>query len=285
MRETHSPSGDEALLVYTVNYPLQYFAERIGGDGVRVEFPAPREADPAYWQPDPAVIAGYQTADLILLNGAYYAKWAEMAPLPPSKLVNSSAGFADRYVEGKAYTHSHGPGGEHEHGEVAFTTWLDPTLAVEQARAVKDALAAARPASARAFEERFTALETELGEIDGQILRRVAGKTDLPLLSSHPVYQYLARRYELNLESVQFEPDEMPDDETWDGLAHLLQDHPAEWMLWEAEPLPEIAGRLRELGIESVVYDPCGGRPASGDFLSIMRQNASNLETIFAAGG
>jgi len=31
------------LLVYTVNYPLKYFAERIGGEHVRVEFPAPSD--------------------------------------------------------------------------------------------------------------------------------------------------------------------------------------------------------------------------------------------------
>ena len=51
-----------------------------------------------------------------------------------AKRKSGSAGFADRYIEGETYTHSHGPGGDHEHGELAFTTWLDPTLAVEQAR-------------------------------------------------------------------------------------------------------------------------------------------------------
>jgi zinc transport system substrate-binding protein len=274
--------GDERLLVYTVNYPLQYFAERIGGDAVQVEFPAPAEGDPAYWRPDAEAITAYQEADVVLLNGAYYAKWVEMAPLPPSKLVDTSSAFADRYIEGATYTHSHGPGGDHEHGELAFTTWLDPTLAVAQARAIKEALAAARPDGANGFEEWFVALETELGELDGHILRLVDGQTDLPLLGSHPVYQYFARRYELNLQSVHFEPDEMPDEEAWQGLAHILEDHPAQWMLWEAEPLAEITARLGEMGIESVVYDPCGNRPASGDFLSIMQQNARNLERVFA---
>jgi len=273
------------LLVYTVNYPLQYFAERIGGDVVQVEFPAPAEGDPAYWRPDTQVISAYQKADRILLNGAYYAKWIEMAPLPPSKLIDTSASFADRYIEGEAYTHSHGPGGDHEHGELAFTTWLDPTLAVGQARAIKEALAVARPDDAQGFEERFIALETDLGELDGHILRLVEGKTDLPLLGSHPVYQYLSRRYELNLQSVHLEPDEMPSDEAWQGLTHILEYHPAQWMLWEAEPMAEITDRLHQLGIESVVYDPCGNRPAAGDFLSVMQQNARNLETIFASGG
>jgi len=278
-----APAGDGGeLLVYTVNYPLQYLAERIGGDVVQVEFPAPPEGDPAYWRPDTQAITAYQEADLVLLNGAYYAKWVEMAPLPPSKLIDTSAGFADRYIEGESYTHSHGPGGDHEHGELAFTTWLDPTLAAEQARAIKESFAAARPEDADGFEERLSALQTELGEFDGHVLQVVEGQAEKPLLGSHPVYQYLARRYALNLQSVHFEPDEMPDDEAWQGLAHILEDHPAQWMLWEAEPLGEIVDRLRQLGVEIVVYDPCGNRPASGDYLSVMQQNARNLERVFA---
>ena len=58
------------LTVYVVNYPLKYFAERIGGDAVTVVFPAPADEDPAYWMPDAKTISDYQKADLILLNEA-----------------------------------------------------------------------------------------------------------------------------------------------------------------------------------------------------------------------
>ncbi len=146
--ESLSPTEAEnaKLSVYVVNYPLQYFAERIGGDRVDVHFPAPSEGDPAFWSPDPSAVAEYQAADLILLNGADYAKWVPKVTLPPSKLVDTSVSFQDRiiYVEDAA-THSHGPGGEHSHGESAFTTWLDLTLALEQAKAIRDAFAKARP--------------------------------------------------------------------------------------------------------------------------------------------
>jgi len=33
--------------------------------------------------------------------------------------------------------HTHGPEGEHAHENLASTTWLDPILAVEQARAIQ----------------------------------------------------------------------------------------------------------------------------------------------------
>ncbi len=49
----------EPLNVYVVNYPLKYFAERIGGEHVKVEFPAPTDVDPAYWNPDLAAISAY----------------------------------------------------------------------------------------------------------------------------------------------------------------------------------------------------------------------------------
>ena len=86
-----SPPG-EKLSVYTVNYPLAYFAERIGGDLVEVSFPAPADADPANWSPDAGTVAAYQAADLILLNGAGYARWTARASLPLSTLVDTLLG-------------------------------------------------------------------------------------------------------------------------------------------------------------------------------------------------
>jgi zinc transport system substrate-binding protein len=275
--------GEGPLLVYTVSYPLAYLAERIGGTEVRVELPVPPGIDPAFWSPDAESVAAYQEADLILLNGAGYAGWIHKVTLPASKLVDTSASFRDRYlVVEDAVVHSHGPGGEHSHGEIAFTTWLDPTLALEQARTLHAALVRARPAGAPVFEEGLAGLEADLEALDRRQEAIVGRDPARRLLGSHPVYQYLAGRYRLDLRSVHFEPDEYPDAEGWHGLEALLQEHPARWMLWEGEPLAETAARLRELGVESVVYDPCGNRPESGDYLTVMEANAAGLEAVFA---
>jgi zinc transport system substrate-binding protein len=269
--------------VFVTSYPLEYFARRIGGDRVDVRFPVPPDVDPAFWSPEAEALAELQGADLILRNGATYEKWIERASLPEAKLVDTSSGFRDRYlvIEG-ALVHSHGPEGEHSHGETAFTTWLDPTLAIEQAQAVRDALGRILPEGRAVFEEGFDALEEDLMALDMRMERAVAGKTETPLVASHPVYQYLARRYQLNLRSVHFEPGEAPGHDAWHDLEHLLEEQKAKWMLWEAEPLPETVSRLRELGIESVVFDPCGNRPGEGDYLSVMESNAAGLERVFA---
>ena len=273
-------------VVYTVSYPLQYFAQRVGGNVVRVVFPAPGELDPAFWQPEPEVVAEYQAAELILLNGAGYAKWTSLVSLPAAKLVHTSAAFEDALVrvEG-AVTHAHGPGGEHAHEGIAFTTWLDPTQAIRQAAAIREAFAAAWPEHAAAFDQGFTGLETDLTALDEQLAAAVASDPARPMLASHPVYQYLERRYGLNIESVQWEPTEHASGGMWRDFRRLLSDHPARWMLWEGEPLAETAARLRELGVEPIVFDQCGNVPAEGDYLSVMQANAERLARAYGRAG
>jgi zinc transport system substrate-binding protein len=263
-------------LAHAVNYPLQYFAQRIAGDLVEVRFPAPAEGDPAFWKPDDATISAYQGSDLILLNGAGYAKWVAVVSLPRARLVDTSSGFTVRYLRIEdAVTHTHGPTGAHEHGEFAFATWLDLTLAVQQARAIRDAFAKRWPIHRAAFETGFASLEQDLMALDAS-LGEIVPKD--PLLASHPVYQYWARRYGANLKSVHFEPDEMPDANGWSQLEGILRDHPARWMLWEGEPLTETAAKLEELGVRVAVFDPCGNAPSQGDFLSVMRGNFAALQ-------
>ena len=75
------------------------------------------------------------------------------------------------------------------------------------------------------------------------------------------------------MKSVHFEPDEVPDEKGWLELESLLAEHPAQWMLWEGEPLAETAKKLGELGVRSVVFDPCGNVPVEGDYLDVMRGN------------
>jgi zinc transport system substrate-binding protein len=208
-----------------------------------------------------------------LLNGAGYAKWLAYALLPQSRMVNTSAGFADRYIEiENATMHSHGDGEAHAHGATAFTTWLDLRLAVEQASVIDQTL----ELEASGFED----LKSDLLSLDDALEAAFAALSDQPLIGSHPVYQYLSERYGLNLKSLHWEPDAMPDAAMWRELETLRKNHPGTILLWEGEPLPEIKDRLSALGIRSVVFDPCGNRPESGDFLSVMQQNLRNIQSI-----
>ena len=178
-------------------------------------------------------------------------------------------------------THSHGPGGEHSHAGTAFTTWLDFNQAAEQARAIAGAMIRKRPELEEVFVRNFTALENDLLALDKQIQSILADKNDLPLVASHPVYQYFQRRYAINLQSVMWEPDEVPGEAQWSGLEQILKSHPASWMIWESEPHPQSVKRLRGMGVESIVFSPAANQPQAGDFLTVMRQNAERLQQVF----
>lgn len=275
------PAPARKPVVYTTNYPLAYFAQRIAGEAADVRFPGPPGIDPAYWEPEPSVIEAYQQADLVLLNGAGYEKWVERATLVASRLVNTSAAFEADYIPLKdAITHSHGPEGQHTHAGFAFTTWLDPHLAQRQAEAIREALARLMPERAAEFEHNLRALAADLAGLDRELRRITAGRR--PLLASHPVYQYLERQYGLDLVSFHWEPDQMPAAGEWRRLERLLKRRPARLMLWEAEPLDEISKRLAAHGVKVVVFDVCANRPARGDYLALMRENLALLESALA---
>ena len=280
----------EPLTVYTVNYPLGYFATRIGGERIRVEFPAPVDGDPAYWTPNDEVVEAYRRADLVLLNGAGYARWVPDAMLPADKLVHTSAAFSDRLISDAAMTmHSHDGGAEHSHGAdesgettIAFTTWLDPRLAIAQASAIRDALSLRDPGAAQAFAAGFAALKADLEALDSDLEALFAELGDTPVVFSHPVYQYLQRRYSVNGISVHWEPDQAPGDDAMIALSSKMIRHPAEIMFWESKPLMETADLLETWDVDSVVLDPCGNRPTDGDYLVVMQANVANLRAALA---
>lgn len=267
------------LQIYTVNYPLAWAAETLVGEGAEVQFPAPGDVDPAFWQPDLDTVTAYQQADLILLNGANYARWLSRVSLPENRLVDTSQAFADRLIAADAGpVHSHGPEGDHSHDKVTFTVWLDLSLYVQQVQTIAAALATKLPQLADSIAVRKTQLIERFTDMDAQLMELGSHLNGAPVLYSHPVYQYLQRRYKFNGRALHWEPDQTPSPQDWSELDVLLKQHPAAIMLWEDEPLPETRARLKEQGVEAVVFRPMGNRPPGGDFLSGMTANIDRID-------
>jgi len=283
---TESGAQQTKPIVAVTNYPLQYFTERIVGDHMEVIFPIPSDVDPAFWIPEPGGVLAFQSADVILLNGASYSKWLDKVTLPRRKLVNTSQLFTDRYIQIQdVTTHQHGPQGKHAHAGLAFTTWIDFQQAIQQAEAVLNAVVNLTPQYEKPFEANFLDLKTDLLALDQHLEHIVANNRTQPLVASHPIYDYFARRYGLNIRSVLWEPDVVPSAQQWVELETILKDYPSTWMMWEGEPHPESVARLQLMGIKSAVIDPVGNVPEHGDFLSNMRQNIENLKPVFRQQG
>jgi len=273
----------EKPVVSSVNYPLHYFAQRIGGEGIQLEYPVPADVDPAYWIPADEALSVYQSADIILANGAGYAGWMNNVSLPASRIINTSLSLEEKYIPlREASSHSHGPEGEHEHTGYAFTTWLNFQMAMAQAEAIKEIFVKTLPESKEALEAKHSGLHRELVSLH-ESMTEVSGLSQGEnIIGSHPVYQYLSEAYGLQVHSVHFEPDEMPSEDQWIEFDQLLEQLAASLMIWEDEPMPEVKEILGQKGVQVIVFNPHGNRPESGDFIEMMHENIQALRSGLA---
>lgn len=278
-----APTAREPL-VYTTFYPTAYFAERIAGGEPKVVCPVPEGADPIFWEPSREVLAAYQSADLVVLNGAGYERWVQHASLAPSRLVDTAAPFRERFLVFETVTHSHGAAGAHTHEGIDGHTWMDPQNARIQAGEIERAFAARWPERAAAFAENLRALERDLDALDARFRELAPRLAAARLVATHPAFDYLAQRYGFAVKNLAMDPEAPLDEGELAKLRESLDATRPRILLWESAPLEATAKRLRdELELRSVVFSPCEllsseERAAGLDYLGAMRAELDRLE-------
>jgi zinc transport system substrate-binding protein len=273
--------GREAA-VYTSFEPTTWMAERISGGLVPVVCPVPEGTDPISWQPDRGALAAYQRAALVVLNGAGYEQWAKGASLPPSRVVEASAGFEPEWLTyPEATAHSHGGSGMHTHTGLDGHTWLDPLLAREEARAVLAGMCRAFPQHAAELRANARGVEADLDALHAALEALAPRLRAAHVLASHPAYGYLARRYGFSVKTIALDPEGEIGAEESAALAAEVRPGVRNLLLWEVEPSRAAAGV--PAGLASVLFSPAellspAERAAGQDFLSVMRDNVARLE-------
>ncbi len=269
--------------VWTTFYPTTEFARLIGGEKVNVHCPVPADADPIFWKPTRQAIAGYQDADLIILNGAEFEKWVETANLPQSKILNTALGFKSEWVryEGTGGEHKHGPDGEkHTHTGIDGHTWLDPILAKQQAAAIRDGLIRLQPKHEKTFRQNYNALAGDLDRLD-EAFKKLPVKQ--ALYANHPAYNYLAKRYGWKIVNFDLDPEFAPTKEQLAEIAAKIKTTPGKLMLWESAPTKEVAQAIQTAtGLKSIEFSPCEAKPDGDGYTATMRTSIQNLATALS---
>jgi zinc transport system substrate-binding protein len=279
--EESASTGSGGLVLVASNYPLYFFATRIteGVEGAPEVILPDIDGDPAFWTPSAEQVQLLQSADVVLLNGAGAESWLNLITLDRRRFVDTTAIVVDKLIPlDDSVKHQHGPEGEHSHQGTAFTTWLDPQIAIAQARVLANSIIDLVPIGETQFRDNLANLEQELTALDARLADAFARLDGRPVLLSHPVYQYLQRRYGINGESVHWEPDVAPSTPDWIALQQILVSHPATIMVWEDEPLEETRTGLAKAGILSVPFQTVANMPDEGDFFSVMNDNVEQLQ-------
>jgi zinc transport system substrate-binding protein len=278
------------LVVHTTFHPTSYFTKRIGGPHVEVRCRLPPGVAPGSWRPARETIAEMQAADLIVLNGAGLERWVKTASLPASRVVDTARGFQDEWLEiAGSVTHSHGKEGAHTHAGVDPHVWLDPLLATKQAAAIRDALIARRKGAANDFERGFAALERDLQALDRAYRALPAQQEPTWLYAAHPSYDYLARRYQLRIESLHLDADAPPTTKVHGEIESATRKRPAHYILWEREPAAGVATLIeRQFGLKSVVVATAASLSAEEthggqDYLTIQLRNIAAFQRCLSS--
>ncbi len=274
---TATPTGPVHIVVSS--YPAAWLAEQVGGPEVRVQNVLPAGEDPPFWAPSGEVVAQVQQAELIVANGAGFERWMETATLPADRIVDSANGLDHIHIQGE--THSHGTKGEHSHAGLDPHTWSDPLIYLKQAEAVHAALLQVRPDKKPVFDNHLAAVRTQLTALDRKLKDALTPGKGVKIAANHPAYNYLARRYDLDIHSFDLDPEAVPDAPSIEAVQAWAETVPKpRHLLWEAQPTDEVRRSL-PAGTIHVFIDPLE-QPFEGQGYDYVNQADRNVATFKA---
>jgi zinc transport system substrate-binding protein len=206
-RVAENQPSDGRLKVFAGIPPLQYLAEQIGGQHVKVDVLVQPGQDPHAFQPSPQqVVALGQAAVFFKIDMPFEAVILEKVWEGNRRLavVDATGG-----IEKLPFV---GPNCErcsHE-GHVAYYTdemdphvWLSPPLLKTMAANVAAGLCQADPAHKQDYRRNLAALVERLDTLHQQVRRKLAPYRGRAFYVFHPGFAYFADAYGLKEEAVQ----------------------------------------------------------------------------------
>jgi zinc transport system substrate-binding protein len=262
-------------------YPLQFVAERLGGDCVAVTNLTPPGVEPHDLELSPDAVESIVTADLVLyLGGGFQPAVEEALPDAEGGLVDGLAVVETGPAEGEAAD---------EGLTVDPHIWLDPTRFAEIVGGAAAGLEAAGVAASCDVPAAADALRADLADLDEEFRTGLLGCDRDLLVTNHAAFGYLASAYGLRQEAIAgLEPDVEPSAKRIADLKDLVEREGVTTILTEELVSPNVAQTLAaETGAHTAVLFTIEGLSdeevaAGEDYRSLMQKN---LETLRVALG
>ncbi len=205
--EEQSENEDGVLKVYTTVYPLQFFAEEIGGEFIKAESVYPPGADEHTFEPSQKDMISIADSDLFIYIGLGLEGFVEKAKstLANEQVTMLPAGEAIHFEEDE---HEHGEHEEehshdgHSHGSIDPHVWLDPLYSKQLAESIKDALTNLLPEQEAYFESNLDELTAELDQLDADFQSAVSDSGKHEIIVAHSAYGYWEERYGIEQLSI-----------------------------------------------------------------------------------
>jgi zinc transport system substrate-binding protein len=250
-------------------YPLQFVAERVGGDRVDVTNLTPPGGEPHSLELSPRAVTQITESDVVLYAAGMQAATDDaVAGGDPTRPVDAAAaaGLPDDALDPHF--------------------WLDPPLLAPVAEATADALADADPTHAADYRERAEILAADLATLDGELADGLAACRGATLVTSHEAFGYLADRYGLEQVGITgIDPEVEPSPARLREVGETVRATGVRTLFFGALTSPGVTATLAEdLGVATAVLDPLEGHDGDEDYLGIMRANLAALTAGLTCG-
>ncbi|MER5637342.1 metal ABC transporter substrate-binding protein [Kitasatospora sp. NPDC002227] len=275
-------------------YPMEYLAEQIGGDHVKVTGLTAPGVEPHDLELTAKQVGAVQKAHLILyLKGLQPAVDQAVSQAGTKYKVDATAAspLVDHHLdEGEVPTDQASQDGDgHSHPQGDPHIWLDPTRYAAIAKSVGSELAKADPAHTADYQKNTDAVVGKLATLDQEFrdgLKNVKTKT---FVTSHAAFGYLADHYGLDQIAINgVDPESEPTPARLAEIQKAAKEHGVTTIFFETLVSPKLADTVaKDLRLKTAVLDPLEGvkDPAKSDYFSVMRQNLTNLKAALGATG
>ncbi|MGY1642043.1 metal ABC transporter substrate-binding protein [Geodermatophilus sp. SYSU D00703] len=282
--------GDsEGLTVVAGFYPLEWAAERVGGDRVGVSSLTPPGAEAHDLELTPQDVAAVAQADLLVYLDGFQPALDEAAETEAAGSAWDAGQAADLSLTSEEHSHEGEGADAEEHaadgGEAPVDPhfWLDPTRLAAVGDALADRLTELDPDGAATFEENAAALRADLEGLDAEVQAGLANCAVDTLVTSHDAFGYLADRYGLRVVGISgLSPSQEPSPAQLAEIATLVREEGVTTVYTETLVDPAVAETVAaEAGVRTAVLDPLEGLTddsAGADYLSVMRGNLATLQ-------
>lgn len=290
-----SGTPEDPLQVVASFYPLQWMAERVGGDRVAVSSLTKPGAEPHDLELTPRNVGAIQDADAVAFlselqpavdeaivdaTGEVFdaREAADLVPLDPEQRADAHDLEEAGHDEGDGHDHSD----DYEVGATDPHFWLDPTRMASVAIAFGETLAVADPAHADQYRDNARSVGDDLAQLDRELRDGLADCQRPELVTSHQAFGYLADRYGFEQVGIAgISPDADPSPTELAAVADFVEEHDVATIYFETLASPAVARALaQETGAETAVLDPLEGltdASKGSDYLEVMRSNLATL--------
>ena len=291
-----SGAKDGTLTVMASFYPLQYLAEKIGGEHVTVTSLTPAGAEPHDLELSPKTVDALSSADAVIYLAGFQSAVDEAIEQQAPKTVIDVSPAVQLVEAGVDANHpseeededtdetqsSEADGHEDHHHDMSADPhfWLDPVRMANAATLVGDKLAEANPANAEMYKTNAKALKDELTSLGNDLVSKTSTCQIKTFVTSHTAFGYLADRTGLTQVGISgLDPDSSPSPARLAEISQIAKDQGVTTIFTEALIDPKIAQTLADdLGITTAVLDPIESQTdPSKDYSGVMNDNIDAL--------